>query len=95
MCGFLQVPKETYKKSSSSPCLGPGISDFDIYTMPYDLANWMQNLKDNVYLRDLALPGSHDAGTAQVEKATSNWSRTQAYSIITQLILGMRVFDIR
>ena len=75
--------------------LGPGISTYTRYDLPYDLANWMSQLSDDLYLWQLALPGSHDAGTAQCVAPASLFTRTQSFSIINQLILGVRVFDIR
>jgi len=86
-----KVPKKEYRNDS----LGPGITSFDLYTMPYDLAHWMSNIRDDVKLTNVAFPGSHDSGTAQSAEISGPWVRTQAYSIITQLILGIRVFDIR
>lgn len=52
---------------------------------------WMAEIPDDTLLREIALPGSHDAGTYGMP-----WlGRTQNYSIGTQLSFGARYFDIR
>lgn len=53
--------------------------------------NWMNEIKDETYLHNIAIPGSHDAGTSGM-----NWlGETQQYSIKEQLELGVRYFDLR
>jgi hypothetical protein len=86
-----EIPKETYNNNY----LGSGIVNFDLHIMPYDSAGWMSRLRDDVLLVDVALPGSCKAGSAQSVQVNPPWVRSQKYSIITQLILGIRVFDIR
>lgn len=54
-------------------------------------SSWMAELPDDTLLKEVAIPGSHDAGTYTVL-----WpGRTQSYSIGTQLSFGARYFDIR
>ncbi|MDG2530115.1 phosphatidylinositol-specific phospholipase C domain-containing protein [Caulobacter endophyticus] len=57
-----------------------------------DPRTWMSKLSDDLYLRDLTLPGSHDAGTAAY---ILGLSRCQDLSIAEQLDKGARYFDIR
>jgi hypothetical protein len=58
-----------------------------------DRANWMGDhrgqLQDKT-LREIALPGSHDAGAFAVDRA-----RTQDLSFAGQLAYGVRYFDVR
>ena len=47
--------------------------------------DWMNEIKDETYLHNIAIPGSHDAGTSGM-----NWlGETQQYSIKEQLELGL------
>ncbi|AYV47174.1 hypothetical protein CFHF_01490 [Caulobacter flavus] len=57
-----------------------------------DPRTWMSKLPDDAYLRDVTLPGSHDAGTAAY---IIPLSRCQDLSIGEQLDKGARYFDIR
>jgi hypothetical protein len=88
-CTFL--PVELYHQNY----LGPGVANFQLYLLPYDWVNWMSRLRDDTLLVDVALPGSHKAGSTQSADSGTMWVRTQKFSIILQLILGIRVFDIR
>ena len=52
---------------------------------------WMSELDDDLLLRDIVIPGSHDAGTYEMP-----WlGRTQNYSVAAQLTFGVRYFDLR
>lgn len=82
------------KVRKSNYFLAEGISEFSMYDIPNEMANWMDTIRDDVPLRQMALPGSHGAGSAQCERPPGMY-RTQAYSIITQLMLGIRVFDMK
>lgn len=54
-------------------------------------SSWMAEIPDDTPLREVVIPGSHDAGTVGMP-----WlGRTQNYSIGTQLTFGARYFDIR
>lgn len=56
-----------------------------------DLSTWMSMIMDETPLNKIAIPGSHDAGTAGVL-----WpGETQTYTIAEQLACGVRYFDIR
>jgi len=55
------------------------------------LSSWMADMPDDARIINIAIPGSHDAGTAGVL-----WlAETQGYSIEEQLSFGTRYFDIR
>lgn len=60
-----------------------------------DLAGWMKHLNDNLTLKQICIPGSHDAGM----HSTKNWARglaiTQHFSLKEQLEHGCRYFDLR
>ena len=53
--------------------------------------NWMKDIKDEVCLKDIVIPGSHDSGTY----GTYAWGETQDITIAEQLEIGTRYFDIR
>lgn len=58
---------------------------------PAELSSWMSGIDDAVQLNRIAIPGSHDAGTAGI-----CWlGETQTYTIGQQLSSGVRYFDIR
>ena len=58
---------------------------------PEDLSSWMGKIDDTAPLNKIAIPGSHDSGTAGI-----CWlGETQTYSIGQQLMSGARYFDIR
>ena len=55
------------------------------------LNRWMSYVADDTLLKNVVIPGSHDAGTAEMMWA----ARTQDKSIKQQLQCGVRYFDIR
>ena len=53
--------------------------------------NWMADITDSALVKEIVIPGSHDAGTS-----TLNWlGKTQEAEIGTQLEMGTRYFDLR
>jgi 1-phosphatidylinositol phosphodiesterase len=57
-----------------------------------DTLNWMSQLRDDLLLRDLTIPGTHDTGAnANIIEG----SRCQDLSIAEQLAAGVRFLDIR
>lgn len=53
--------------------------------------NWMADITDSTLVKDIVIPGSHDAGTG-----TLNWlGKTQDADTATQLKMGVRYFDLR
>ncbi len=56
-----------------------------------DNSAWMANLKDDVLVNEIVMPGSHDAGSYKMV-----WlGETQQFTIDEQLQMGVRYFDIR
>lgn len=55
------------------------------------LSNWMDMINDDAFVRSIAIPGSHDAGTYGM----SYLAETQYRDIAEQLACGTRYFDIR
>lgn len=55
------------------------------------LNSWMSLIDGSAHLTDIAMPGSHDAGTYECFV----WDKTQHLSIAEQLESGTRYFDLR
>ncbi len=56
-----------------------------------DNSTWMANIKDDVLVNEIVMPGSHDAGSYKMV-----WlGETQQFNIDQQLQMGVRYFDIR
>ena len=56
-----------------------------------DNSTWMANIKDDVLINEIVMPGSHDAGSYKMV-----WlGETQQFAIDEQLQMGVRYFDIR
>ncbi len=66
-----------------------------------DNSQWMKSLADNRLVADLSLPGSHDACTGQgwksgfLEMIYELTAKCQELTILEQLNIGVRVFDLR
>lgn len=64
-------------------------------------ADWMSKLDNKTCLKNIMMPGSHDAGMSEIHHADVAASTnlqaviTQKYSIYEQLMCGCRYFDIR
>lgn len=56
-----------------------------------DMAQWMAAIPDSVMLKNIKIPGSHDAGSIGMV----NMACTQSDDIKTQLNNGVRYFDLR
>lgn len=74
-----------------------GITDDDDkeindYSGP-DYSNWMKELKNDVLINTLSLPGTHDSGTKDADCRKN--AQTQLLSIPEQFKAGVRVFDLR
>lgn len=54
-------------------------------------SSWQNDIKDDIKVKDLVIPGSHDAGT----KGMIAFAQTQDTTILEQLQAGVRYFDIR
>ncbi len=57
------------------------------------MKQWLKNIPNDTNLKDINLPGAHDACTKICQY--SLFSRCQCYSIKEMLEFGVRVFDIR
>lgn len=60
-----------------------------------DYPNWMARISDNVKLRDLVIPGSHDATTYGIISYLSSFGQTQPLNLSQQWNCGARAFDLR
>lgn len=61
---------------------------------------WMKDLKDDVKLKDILIPGSHDAGTYSMAPTTGlnligKAAQAQEMDIYNQAKVGSRYFDVR
>lgn len=56
-----------------------------------DYSQWMKNLSNDAVLNQIAMPGSHDAGSVGM----ISFAETQSTDILTQLKHGVRYFDLR
>lgn len=62
----------------------------------HNRASWMQNLRDDLMLDQLSIPGTHDSGTSKLSWFTTDrWARCQNDTIAEQLEKGIRYLDIR
>ncbi|MEK4257107.1 phosphatidylinositol-specific phospholipase C domain-containing protein [Enterococcus sp. FSL W8-0510] len=57
--------------------------------------NWMSQLKDDVRLSELSIPGTHNSATATYRGGLSDYVRTQSIDIRKQLDNEIRFLDIR
>lgn len=72
--------------------------DWTTYSSYVDGPCWMSHVDDNKYLDELSIPGTHDSGTCSVDNGTepqSSQAKCQQDYIPTQLLEGIRYFDIR
>lgn len=72
--------------------------DWITYSSYVDGPCWMSHVDDTKYLDELSIPGTHDSGTCSVDNDTepqSSQAKCQQDYIPTQLLEGIRYFDIR
>ena len=72
--------------------------DWIKYSSYVDGPCWMSHVDDDKYLDELSIPGTHDSGTCSVDNDTepqSSQAKCQQDYIPTQLLEGIRYFDIR
>lgn len=72
--------------------------DWITYGSYVDGPCWMSYVNGNKYLDELSIPGTHDSGTCSVDNDTepqSSQAKCQQDYIPTQLLEGVRYFDIR
>ncbi len=72
--------------------------DWITYSSYVDGPCWMKYVDDNKYLDELSIPGTHDSSTCSVDNDTepqTSLAKCQQDYIATQLLEGIRYFDIR
>lgn len=72
--------------------------DWTTYSSYVDGPCWMKYVDNNKFLDELSIPGTHDSGTCSVDNDTepqSSQAKCQQDYIPTQLLEGIRYFDIR
>lgn len=72
--------------------------DWTTYSSYADGPCWMSHVDGSKYLDELSIPGTHDSGTCSVDNDTepqSSQAKCQQDYIPTQLLEGIRYFDIR
>lgn len=72
--------------------------DWTTYSSYVDGPCWMSHVDGSKYLDELSIPGTHDSGTCSVDNDTepqSSQAKCQQDYIPTQLLEGVRYFDIR
>lgn len=72
--------------------------DWTTYSSYVDGPCWMSHVDGTKYLDELSIPGTHDSGTCSVDNDTepqSSQAKCQQDYIPTQLLEGIRYFDIR
>lgn len=72
--------------------------DWTTYSSYVDGPCWMSHVDGSKYLDELSIPGTHDSGTCSVDNDTepqSSQAKCQQDYIPTQLLEGIRYFDIR
>lgn len=72
--------------------------DWITYSSYVDGPCWMSYVDGNKFLDELSIPGTHDSGTCSVDNDTepqSSQAKCQQDYIPTQLLEGVRYFDIR
>ena len=63
------------------------------YVVKTDASNWMSKLNKNTKITELSIPGSHDSGATH--SILDIAGKCQDLSIVDQLNIGVRYFDIR
>lgn len=58
-------------------------------------SSWLDGIKDDTPIKNIAILGSHDSGTSEMSGAVKALSMTQTLTIGEQLVYGTRYFDIR
>lgn len=57
-------------------------------------SSWMDNLPEHAKVKDISIPGAHDAATSSLNGGATG-GKTQTYTIAEQFDRGVRVFDLR
>jgi len=87
---FLLIIPAVFLTAFLALCIN-GTCPYKNHVADESLSAWMSKIPDDTLIKEIAIPGSHDAGTIGMP-----WTfRTQNYSIGDQLTFGARYFDIR
>ncbi len=67
------------------------------WSMQAAAENWITNLRDDVFVHQLSIPGTHDAGTGEGFESSffDSFARTQDVTMQEQWDSGIRAFDLR
>lgn len=67
------------------------------WSMQAAAENWITNLRDDVFVHQLSIPGTHDAGTGEGFESSffDSFARTQDVTMREQWDSGIRAFDLR
>lgn len=67
------------------------------WSMQAAAENWITNLRDDVFVHQLSIPGAHDAGTGEGFESSffDSFARTQDATMQEQWDSGIRAFDLR
>lgn len=68
---------------------------FKVSNKELDSTNWMNGVDGGKKLNQINIPGSHDSTTYAMGKMVEKYSQCQKYTLIEQLEMGIRCFDIR
>lgn len=86
------------KKNDQEEELGTGDPVGPDRALPYEITDWMSRIDTNVYLSEITIPGTHDAGAdlhTSKQGAASRSTICQHFRLENQLKLGVRWFDVR
>lgn len=67
------------------------------WSMYVSAENWITNLRDDVFVHQLSIPGTHDSGTGEGFESSffDGFARTQDATMQEQWDSGIRAFDLR
>lgn len=65
------------------------------FTTNLSLADWMGKIDGQVFINDIAIPGTHDSAAYQGTGGGGGWVKNQNKSLEEQMLSGIRWFDIR
>lgn len=82
-----------YKKTKKLAVLASLLLLQPLQASAADMSNWMGDLNENLVLSDLSMPGTHNS--VSVRGYGTVWAECQEKTILQQLKMGIRVFDLR
>lgn len=98
--GDLETFDSYLEFEQQSSLIAPGLSSWYLAkNLDYRHVRWCKKFEQHsaTKLVDMAIPGSHDSGTSQSQNnyIADHFNVTQDWSIVNQLILGVRYLDLR